>query len=54
MNILTFTQWEKTTIVIGQLNRKEWERDGKICRLVIVQSGLRLRRVRNGHVKKIH
>ena len=31
---------------------KELEREGKGCRLVIVESGLRLRRVTNVYVKK--
>jgi len=33
-------------------NREEWERERNICRLVIVESGLRLRRLRNGNVKE--
>ena len=33
------------------VNRKEYERERKMYRSVIVEVGLRLRRVGNGHVK---
>jgi len=36
------------------IDRKVWGRKRKMCRLVIVESGLRLRRTRNGCVKKNH
>jgi hypothetical protein len=55
-NILAFPRWEKTSIGVGQLSishyRMEQERERKMCRWVIIESGLRLRRTRNGYVKK--
>lgn len=49
--ILISSQWvqesnESTT------DGKEQERQTKICRLVIIESGLRLRRIRNGYENK--
>jgi hypothetical protein len=51
-NILTFPGWEKKCIGAGQaINRKELEREKKICRSVITESGLRLWMMMNGYVK---
>jgi hypothetical protein len=40
------------SVGVGATNRKEKERERKMCRLVIIVFGLTLRRMRNGHVKK--
>jgi hypothetical protein len=34
------------------MNRKEYERERKMCGLVSVECGVRLRRMGNGYVKK--
>jgi len=52
MNILTFPGWKKKSIGAGEaINRKELEREKKIYRSVITESGLRLQRMMNGYVK---
>ena len=51
MYIFTFPQPEKKTVGVGASNRKENERE-KMCRLVIIECGLRLREMRNSCVKK--
>jgi len=33
-------------------NRKEWRRERKMCRLVIIEVGLGLRKMRDGYVKQ--
>jgi hypothetical protein len=50
-NILTFPGWEKKSIGAGEaINRKELESEKKMCRSVITEFGLRLRRMMNGYV----
>jgi len=49
--------WEEASIEVGQpsvaTNRKEWERERKMCRLVIVECGLRLRKTRDVYVTEL-
>ena len=56
MNILNFPQWQKisTEYEKHQLatNRKEWERERKMCILVIIQRALRQHGIRNRCVEK--
>lgn len=52
MNILTFPVWEKKSIGAGQaINRKELEKEKKMCRSVITEFGLRLQSMKDGHVE---
>jgi len=43
MNILTSSQWKENSIHHQvATNRKEWEREGAVCRIVIMESGMKL------------
>ena len=54
-NILTSPWWAKTSAAVEQPSsccKEEREREEKVCRSVIVESGMRLRKMKNGYVKK--
>jgi hypothetical protein len=51
-NTPTLPQPEEKSAVGGAINSKEKERERKMCRLVIIEFGPRLRRIKNGYVKK--
>jgi len=52
MNILTSPGWEKKFTGAGEaIKRNELEREKMMCRSVITESVLRLRRIMNGYVK---
>jgi len=43
MNILTYPQWKENSIHYqAATNGKEWEREGVLCRLVMMESGMKL------------
>ena len=46
--ILTLPPWENTST-----NRKDHDRERKMCRLVIIECGMRLRRMRKGYVNPL-